>query len=90
MQRRPRITIWFHQHDDVVDESGGDVSIERRFARLAHMPLARLPRYPGSATGWENHAMPGTTAFVVELPAGRLSPAGVERFSDAILRLIRP
>ena len=90
VQRRPRITIWFHQHDDVVDESGGDVSIERRFARLAHMPLARLPRYPGSATGWENHAMPGTTAFVVELPAGRLSPAGVERFSDAILRLIRP
>jgi murein peptide amidase A len=89
LQERPPVTIWFHQHEDVVDESGGSIAIERRYAHLAHMPLARLPRYPGSAAGWQNHAPSGTTAFVVELPAGSLSPRGVERFSDAILRLLR-
>jgi hypothetical protein len=36
---------------DVVDESGGSVAVERRFARLMGLRLGRLPRYPGSATG---------------------------------------
>ena len=88
LQHRPVISIWFHQHADLVDASGGTVAIERRYARLTHMQLRRLTRYPGSPVGWENHVMPGTTAFVVELRAGRLSPAAVELFSDAILRLI--
>jgi murein peptide amidase A len=86
---RPHVTIWFHQSDDVVDQSGGSLAIERRYARLTHMRLARLPRYPGSAAGWQNHRFPASTAFVVELPGGRLTARGVERFSDAILRLLR-
>ena len=90
LRRRPHVTIWFHQHADVVDLSGGDAAIEQRYARLTGMPLARLPRYPGSAAGWQNHALAGTTAFVVELPAGSLSPRGVERFSDAVLGLLPP
>ncbi|MDP9226165.1 MAG: DUF2817 domain-containing protein [Actinomycetota bacterium] len=85
---RPHVTIWFHQHADVVDESGGSLRIERRYAQLTHMRLARLPRYPGSAAGWQNHRLPHTTAMVVELPAGSLSQDGVERFSDGILRLL--
>jgi len=85
---RPRVSIWFHQHENVVDESGGDVAIERRYADLTGMRLARLPRYPGSAAGWQNHQLPTTTAFVVDLPAGPLDAQGVERFSDAILRLL--
>ena len=88
-RRRPRVSIWFHQHQDVVDASGGDVSLEARYAALTHMELVRLPRYPGSAVGWQNHALPRTTAFVVELPAGSLSARGIERFSDAILRLLQ-
>ena len=88
LRRRPHVAIWFHQQENVVDLSGGDARIERRYAMLTGMPVARLPRYPGSAAGWENHALPGTTAFVVELPAGSLAPQGVERFSDAILRLL--
>jgi len=84
---RPRITIWFHQHENVVDESGGDVAIERRFARLAGMQSRRLPRYPGSAIGWENRRFPGTTSFVVELPPGRLSPGQADRLARAVLGL---
>jgi protein MpaA len=86
---RPSISIWFHQHMDLVDHSGGDVAVERRYAQLVGMPLTRLPRYPGSATGWENHRLTRGTAFVVELPSGRLSPKGVERFSDGIRALAR-
>ncbi len=84
---RPRISIWFHQHERVVDESGGDIAIERRFADLVGLPLRRLPREPGSAVGWENHRFPGTTAFVVELPAGSLSSAAADRYARAVLAL---
>ena len=84
---RPQVSIWFHQHLDVVDESGGDVRIERRFASLVRLPLRRLSRYPGSATSWENSTLPGTTSFVVELPAGRVSPGSVGVFTRAIRSL---
>jgi protein MpaA len=86
---RPHISIWFHQHERVVDESGGRVAVERRYARLVGLPLERLPREPGSAVGWENHRLPGTTAFVVELPAGSLSAAAARRYARAVLAIAR-
>jgi protein MpaA len=86
---RPRVSIWFHQHLNLVDESGGDGAIERRLARLVGLPLRRLPRYPGSVTSWEEAILPGGTAFVVELPAGPLSPAAAARFADAVSLVAR-
>jgi murein peptide amidase A len=85
LQVRPSLSIWFHQALAVVDLAGGSVAIERRFARLVDLPAARLPRYPGSATGWENHRLPGTTAFVVELPSGQPSPSLVLDSTRAVL-----
>jgi protein MpaA len=82
---RPQITIWFHQPYGLVDESGGDIAIERRFASLVGLPLKRLPRYPGGATNWQNARFPGTTAFVVELPPGALSTRRVGQFTRAVL-----
>ena len=84
---RPAVTIWFHQPIGVVDLSGGDPAIERRYARLSGLPLRRLIRYPGSAAGWQNHALPGTTAFVVELPPGTPSTAEVARQAWAVRTL---
>jgi murein peptide amidase A len=84
---RPRITIWFHQPEGVTDISGGDIRVQRRFATLSGLALRRLPRYPGSATGWQDHRLPGTTAFVVELPAGRLSASETKRLANAVLAL---
>lgn len=69
LRLRPDMTIWFHQPFGLVDRSGGDPAIERRYAQLAGLPLARLSRPPGSASSWQNHRLPGSTAFVVELPA---------------------
>jgi protein MpaA len=65
---RPAVTVWFHQPVGVVDESGGSVAVEARFARLLGEPLRRLTRYPGSVSSWQNASFPGTSAFVVELP----------------------
>jgi murein peptide amidase A len=84
---RPTIALWFHQHLGGVDESGGSVSVERRYARLVGLPLLRLTRYPGSAVGWENHILPRGTAFVVELPAGALTAPEADRYARSILRL---
>src|SRR5205085_713605 len=87
---RPVVTVWFHQRvgPAVVDLSGGDARVERRYARLARLPVERLPRYPGSATGWQNHRFPGTTAFVVELRSGPPPPPPVvSRLARAILKL---
>ncbi len=65
---RPDLTIWFHQPLDLVDRSGGDPFVERRFAELAGLPFVQLARYPGSASSWQNHTLRESTAFVVELP----------------------
>ena len=85
----PAITIWFHQDLRVVDLSGGSRAIERRFSRLVGLPLRRLERFPGSGPTWQNHRFPGSTSFVVELPAGRLGRRSIDRYSRAIVTLAR-
>jgi murein peptide amidase A len=85
----PAITIWFHQDLRVVDLSGGSRAVERRFSKLVGLPLRRLARFPGSGPTWQNHRFPGTTSFVVELPAGRLGQRSVERYTRAVVTLAR-
>ncbi|HEX6491556.1 MAG TPA: M14 family zinc carboxypeptidase [Gaiellaceae bacterium] len=87
LRLRPTITIWFHQPLDLVDESGGNPRLERRFAQLAGLPFHRLPRYPGSAASWQNHTIAGSSAFVVELPPGPLAPGAARRLAEAVLDL---
>src|SRR5204863_3711437 len=82
---KPRVTIWYHQHLRLVTRTGGDPKLERLYARRVGLPHRRLTFIPGTATGWENHTFLGSTAFVVELPAGRLSARGVRRHSGAVL-----
>jgi N-acetylmuramoyl-L-alanine amidase len=89
LRLRPRITIWFHQPLALVDRSGGDLAIERRFADLTGLPLRKIAPLPGTATRWQNHRLRGTTAFVVELPPGRLERASLRRYTSAVLKLAR-
>lgn len=86
LKLKPDLTIWFHQPFGLVDRSGGDPAIERRFAQLSGLPLVRLARHPGSASSWQNHTLHPATAFVVELPAA-VSEALVRRASDAVREL---
>jgi murein peptide amidase A len=87
LRLRPRLVIWYHQALAVVDESGGSLALERRYAGLVGLPLRRLPRYPGSATSWTNHSFADATSFVVELPPGPLSAAAARRHAEAVERL---
>jgi murein peptide amidase A len=84
----PDITIWFHQPLGLVDASG-DLTIERRYARLVDLPLVYLGRLHGTATSWQKHVLRDTEAFVVELPGGALHPPRVRRFANAVYRLVR-
>jgi protein MpaA len=84
---RPRLSIWFHQHLDLVELTGGDRRLVRRFARLVGLPARPLGHYAGSGIGWENTTIPGSTAFAVELPAGPL--AAVDRYARAVLAVAR-
>jgi protein MpaA len=86
---RPAVAIWFHQHLDLVDESGGRVAVERRFASLVHLRLIRLAHYPGSVVSWQNAKLRGTTAFVVELPAGPLTTDAARTYASAVLKVAR-
>jgi protein MpaA len=81
---KPAVTIWYHQHEDLLDMSGGDRGIARRYAHLAGLPATCLPFLPGTATSWSNHAFPGTTAFVVELPAGPVASGALARHLRAL------
>src|SRR4029450_7597453 len=84
----PDITIWFHQPLALVDASG-DLTIERRYARLVGLPLVYLGRLHGTATSWQQHVLRGTEAFVVELPGGVIRPRRARRFANAVYRLVR-
>ena len=86
---RPKLVLWYHQALAVTDQSGGNPEVEQDYAELSGLPLKRLPRYPGSAAGWANHRIPGTTSFVVELPPGDLGTAAAIRQASAALVLAR-
>jgi murein peptide amidase A len=80
----PTVTIWYHQHEDLVDMAGGDRGVARRYAQLAGLRATCLPFLPGTATSWSNHEFPGTTSFVVELPAGQVSASALARHLCAV------
>ena len=81
---RPAVTIWYHQHEDLVDMAGGDRGVARRYAELSGLRATCLPFLPGTATAWSNHRFPGTTSFVVELPAGPVGAGALARHLRAL------
>ncbi|HTE62883.1 MAG TPA: N-acetylmuramoyl-L-alanine amidase [Solirubrobacteraceae bacterium] len=82
---RPDLTLYYHQHMRlVVLPRGADRAPVRAYARRVGLPARWLPPYHGTAIGWQNHRFPGTTAFVVELPAGPLSRRSAGRHARAV------
>jgi len=81
---RPAGTITYHQHMDLVDMAGGDRGVARRYAQLAGLRATCLTFLAGVETGWSNSSFPGTTSFVVELPAGAVGPRALARHLRAI------
>ena len=83
---QPDVSVWYHQHMRLVNLStGADRRVVRAYARRVGLPARTLPNYHGTATSWQNHTFPGTSSFVVELPAGPLSAASARRHARAVL-----
>jgi protein MpaA len=82
---RPQVTIWFHQHLNVVWAYGRSTAAGRRYARLAGMRLLHRAWLAGSATNWQNHLPGGGASLTVELPAGSLDRQALARQVRAVL-----
>jgi protein MpaA len=87
LRLRPRVTIWFHQHLNLVWAWGGSSRAGRIYARAAGMRFYHHHWLPGTAPNWQNHHLPGTASFVVELPAGSLTQRQVRRHVRAVRAL---
>lgn len=89
---RPRVTIWLHQirrGGAFVRAWGPSAPGGRLFAHLAKIPF-RLMRWPaGTGPNWQNHRFPRSTAYVVELPRGRLPSGLAGRLDNALDRVGR-
>jgi murein peptide amidase A len=83
----PQVTIWFHQHMDVVWAYGRSTAAGRRYARLAGLPFLHRAWLAGSATNWQNHLPDGGASITVELPAGSLDRNGLRQQVRAVLGL---
>ena len=91
LRLRPRVTIWFHQPwGQVLAPCRGAALLQRRYARASGLALRRCrgSDLPGTATRWQQHALPVTTAFVVELGPGPLSPAAARRHARAVVATV--
>jgi murein peptide amidase A len=84
---RPRVTIWFHQHMNLVWAWGPSTAAGRLYARAAGMRFYHHRWLHGTATNWQNHHLPDSASFTVELPAGKLSPRQVRAQMHAVLTL---
>jgi protein MpaA len=87
LRLKPRVTIWFHQHRNLVWAYGRSSAAGRRYARLAGMRYRHWRWLDGTATNWQNHLPGGGASFTVELPAGRLDARGLGRQVRAVLRV---
>lgn len=81
---KPAVTIWYHQHMDLVAMAGGDRGLARRYAQLAGLRPTCLTFLSGVETGWSNHTFRSTTSFVVELPAGPVPRDALARHLRAV------
>ena len=83
---RPSVTIWYHQPwGQVLAPCRGDARAERRYSQIAGLPLKRCrgEHLSGTATKWQEHRFPRTTAFVVELRPGAVGRRAVRRNARA-------
>ena len=78
------MTITYHQHRISSTSVGGDRGVARRYAQIVGLRPTCLTFLPGEETEWSNHTFPHTTSFVVELPAGPVAPAALERHVRAV------
>jgi N-acetylmuramoyl-L-alanine amidase len=88
---KPRATVWYHQALKIVvkGQAGGDPALERLYSRRSGLRRLGLTNYRGTAISWQNHSFKRDSAFVVELPGGRLGAKLAARNAGALMAVAR-
>ncbi|HET8592147.1 MAG TPA: M14 family metallopeptidase, partial [Solirubrobacterales bacterium] len=87
-QIQPDLSIWYHQPWGAVLACRGRPRLGAEYATLVAMRTScRGKGARGTAISWETHAVPGSTAFVVELGPRALSGRAADRHARAALAL---
>jgi len=85
---RPDISIWYHQPWGAVLACHGSPPVAVDYAKLVGMGTSCRGRgLRGTAISWETHTIGGSTAFVVEMPPGRISAGSARRQAHAALTI---
>jgi protein MpaA len=83
---QPDLSIWYHQPWSAVLACRGRPPIAAEYAKLVGMRTScRGKGLHGTAISWETHTFPGSAAFVVEMPAGKIRGATADRQARAAL-----
>jgi murein peptide amidase A len=86
----PDVSVWYHQPWGAVLACRGRPPLAARYARLAGTGTSCRGRgLRGTAIGWENETIPGSTAFVVELPGRGLHARAALRHARAAATILR-
>jgi murein peptide amidase A len=87
---QPDVSVWYHQPWGAVLACRGRPAPAVRYARLAGMRTSCRGRgLRGTAISWGNETVPGSTAFVVEFPAGALGAGATRSHARAAATIIR-
>jgi murein peptide amidase A len=83
---QPDLSIWYHQPWGAVLACHGRPQVAVEYAKLVGMRTSCRGRgLRGTAISWATQTFPGTSAFVVEMPAGKISGRSAERQARAAL-----
>jgi hypothetical protein len=84
----PDLSIWYHQPWSAVLACHGRPQLAVEYARLVGMRTScRGAGLRGTAISWETHVVRESTAFVVEMPPGKISGNSATRQARAALTL---
>jgi murein peptide amidase A len=82
----PDLSIWYHQPWGAVLACHGRPHVAAHYAKLVGMNTScRGNGLRGTAISWETHSFPGSGAFVVEMPPGKISAHSAHRQARAAL-----
>jgi protein MpaA len=83
---QPDLSVFYHQPWGAVLACRGRPPIAAEYAKLVGMRTScRGKGLRGTAITWETHSFPGSAAFVVEMPPGKISGGSAERQARAAL-----
>ena len=85
---KPDLSIWYHQPWGAVLACHGSPQVAVAYARLVGMRTScRGKGLRGTAITWETNVIPGSTAFVVEMPPGGISTRTATKQARAALTI---